>query len=168
MVSFRKKLIESEIPASLPAVVKKLILPKGIKRKNQEGYELLDFVCPDDAQEDDYQNLFDNLFKSQINFEEESDGESSDSDDSSDEVLQDEGTATQPDESEIAASSSRVVPLSNLCDDPDVNKDALFLDSMAKVFEMDTSDIILSQVRKFQSMYDEARKSVKTRIERKL
>ena len=30
----------------------------------------------------------------------------SDSDDSSDDVLQDEGTATQPDESEIAASSS--------------------------------------------------------------
>ena len=168
MVSFRKKLIESEIPASLPAVVKKLIPPKGIKRKNQEGYELLDFVCPDDAQEDDYQNLFDNLFKSQINFEEESDGESSDSDDSSDEVLQDEGTATQPDESEIAASSSRVVPLSNLCDDPDVNKDALFLDSMAKVFEMDTSEIFLSHVRKFQSVYDEARRSVKKRIESKL
>ena len=106
IVSFRKRLIESEIPASLPAVVKKLIPPKGIKRKNQEGYELLDFICPDDAQEDDYQNLFDNLFKSQINFEEESDEESSDSDDSSHEVLQDEGTATQPDESEIAASSS--------------------------------------------------------------
>ena len=136
MVFFRKKLIESEIPASLPAVVKKLIPPKGIKRKNKKGYELLDFVCPDDAQEDDYQNLLDNLFKSQINFEEESNGESSDG--SSDEVLQDERTATQPDESEIAASSSRVVPLSNLCDGPDINKNALFLDSMAKVFEMDT------------------------------
>ena len=72
-------------------MVKKLIPPKGIKRKNQGGYELLDFVCPDDSQEDDYQNLFDNLFKSQsqINFEEEIDGESSDGDDSSDEVLQD-------------------------------------------------------------------------------
>ena len=136
VASFRKKLIESEIPASLPAVVKKLIPPKGIKRKTQNGYELLDFVCPDDAQEDDYQNLLDNLFKSQINFEEESDGESSDG--SSDEVPQDERTAAQPDESEIAASSSRVVPLSNLCDDPDVNKNALFLDSMAKIFEMDT------------------------------
>ena len=168
MVFFRKKLIESEIPASLPAVVKKLIPPKGIKHKNQEGYELLDFVCPDDAQEDDYQNLFGNLFKSQINFEEESDGESSDSDDSSHEVLQDEGTATQPDESEILSSSSRVVPLSNLCDDPDVNKDALFLDSMAKVFEMDTSEIFLSHVRKFQSVYDEARRSVKELFESKL
>ena len=116
MVSFRKKLIESEIPASLPAVVKKLIPPKGIKRKTQNGYELLDFVCPDDAQEDDYQSLFDNLFKRQVNFEEESDGESSDRYNSSDEVLQGEGTTTQPDKSEIAASSSCFVPLSHLCD----------------------------------------------------
>ena len=149
-------------------MVKKLIPPKGVKRKNQKGFELLDFICPDDAQEDYYQNLFDNLFKSQINFEEESDGESADSDDSSDEVLQDEGTATQPDESEIAAFSSRVVPLSNLCDVPDVIKDALFLDSMAKEFEMDTSEIFFSRVRKFQSVYDEARRSVKKRIESKL
>ena len=149
-------------------MVKKLIPPKGVKRKNQKGFELLDFICPDDAQEDYYQNLFDNLFKSQINFEEESDWESADSDDSSDEVLQDEGTATQPDESEIAAFSSHVVPLSNLCDVPDVIKDALFLDSMAKEFEMDTSEIFFSRVRKFQSVYDEARRSVKKRIESKL
>ena len=112
--------------------------------------------------------MLDNLFKNQISFEEESDGESSDSDDSSDEVLQGEGTATQPDETEIAASSSRVVPLSNLCDDLDVNKDALFYDSLAKVFEMNTSEIFLSHVRNFQSAYDESRKSVKKRIESKL
>ena len=60
-----------------------------------------------------------------------------------------------------------VVPLNNLCDDPDVNKDALFLDSMAKVFEMDTSEIFLSHVRKFQSVYGEARRSMKNRIEDK-
>ena len=71
MISFRKKLIESEIPASYAAVVKKLIPTNGIKRKNQEGYYLLDFGSPDDAEEDDYHNLFDNLFKIQINFEEE-------------------------------------------------------------------------------------------------
>ena len=112
--------------------------------------------------------MFDNLFKSQINFEEECDRETSDSDGSSDEVLQDEGTGTQPDESEIAASSSRVVPLSNLCNDPNVNKGALFLDSMVKVFELDTSEIFFSHVCKFQSVYDEACRSVKKRIKRKL
>ena len=74
-------------------MVKRLIPPKGIKGKNQ-GYKLLGFVCSNDAQEDDYQNLFGNLFKSQINFEEESDGESSNSDDSSNEVFQYESTAT--------------------------------------------------------------------------
>ena len=116
----------------------------------------------------DYQNLIVNLFKIQINFEEESDGKSSDSDDSSDEVLQGESTATQPDESKIAVSSSCVVPLSNLCDDPDVDKDALFLDSMAKVFAMDTSEIFLCHVCKFRSVYDEARRSVKKLIESKL
>ena len=46
--------------------------------------------------------------------------------------------------------------------------DALFLDSVAKVFEMGTSDIFLSHVRKFQSVYNEARRSVKKRIESKL
>ena len=40
------------------------ILPKGIKRKNQEGYKMLDFTCTDGAQEDDYENLFDNLINS--------------------------------------------------------------------------------------------------------
>ena len=111
--------------------------------------------------------MFENLFKSQINFKKESDGESSDSEDSSDELLQDEGTATQHDESEIAATSSSVVPLSNLRDDPDVNKDVIYLNSKAKVLEMDTIEIFCSHVRKFQSVYDEARRSVKNHIESK-
>ena len=66
------------------------------------------------------------------------------------------------------ASSSRVVPLSNLYDDPDVKKNSLFLDSMAKVYEMGTSETFLSHLRKFQSVYDEARRSVKNHIESKL
>ena len=79
MVSFRKALIESETPTSLLAVVRKLIPPKGIKHKNQEGYEMLDFICPDDAQEDDYENLFDNLFSSQMEFEKGANGNLSES-----------------------------------------------------------------------------------------
>ena len=112
--------------------------------------------------------MFDNLLKSQIKFEEEIDGESSDSDNSSDKVLQNEGTVTQPDESEVAGSNSRIVSLSNLYDDPDVNKNALFLHSMATVFEMDTSENFLSYVREFQSVYDEAGRGVKKCIESKL
>lgn len=60
-----------------------------MKCKNQEGYELLDFFCPDDPQEDKYLNLFDNLFNSQINVKEESDGNLSGSDSSSNEEFYD-------------------------------------------------------------------------------
>ena len=99
--------------------------------------------------------MFDNLFKSQIDFEEESNVESSDTDDSSGEVLK---------------MKARPPSLMNLKLRPLVHAllDALFLDSMAKVFEMDTSEIFLSRVHKFQSVYDEARRSVKKRIESKL
>ena len=77
-------------------------------------------------------------------------------------------TAVQPDESEIETTGSVIVHLSNFSKDPDINKDAMFLDSMAKVIEMDTSEIFLGHQRKFQSVYDEARRSVKKRIESKV
>ena len=100
------------------------------------------FLCPDDVQQVEYLNLFDNLFNCQINIEEQSDGNLSESDDSSNEVLQDAVTTLQPDESETKATRS-CVTLSNLCNDPNFNKDALFLVFMAKVTEMDTSEIFL-------------------------
>ena len=65
-------------------------------------------------------------------------------------------------------SRAKIVHLSNLFKDPDTNKDVMFLDSMAKVIEMDTSEIFLGHLRKFQSVYDEARRSVKKRIESKV
>ena len=55
---------------------------------------MLDFICPDDAQEDDYENLFENLFSSQMEFEEGAEGNLSESDaSSSDECLHDAATA---------------------------------------------------------------------------
>ena len=60
-----------------------------MKCKNQEGYELLDFFCPGDPQEDKYLNLFDNLFNSQINVKKESDWNLSESDSSSNEKFYD-------------------------------------------------------------------------------
>ena len=55
--------------------MQKLIPPKGTKRKK---CEMLDFTCPDDPQEDDYQNLFDNLISCQTEIDSESDLSSSD------------------------------------------------------------------------------------------
>ena len=49
-----------------------------------------------------------------------------------------------------------------------LNKDGLFLDSMTKVIEMDTSEIFLGHLRKFQRVHNEARRSVKICIESKV
>ena len=42
--------------------------------------------------------------------------------------------------------------LSNLCNDPDINKDASFLVSMATVIEIDNSETFLGHQRKCQSV----------------
>lgn len=49
-----------------------------------------------------------------------------------------------------------------------LNKNGLFLDAMTKVIKMDTSEIFLGHLRKFQKVYNEARRSVKIRIESKV
>ncbi len=64
--------------------MRKLILPKGIKRKNQEGYELIDFTCPADDDADNFPNLFDRLFNQEE--AEEIRGDMSESDASSSDV----------------------------------------------------------------------------------
>ena len=46
-LTFKKKLSESPLSTSLLAVTKGLIPPKGIRRKNIEGSELLDYVEDD-------------------------------------------------------------------------------------------------------------------------
>ena len=47
-----------------------------------------------------------------------------------------------------------------------LNKNGLFLDSVTKVIEMDTSETFLGH--KFQRVYNEARRSVKIRIKSKV
>ena len=56
-----------------------------------------------------------------------------------------------------------MLALTNLCNDPDINKDALFLDSMAKLLEMET-DFFPGHLRKFPSVYTEARRNDKKRL----
>ena len=47
MKEFRKKLMESPPPDKIQKVIKSIIPPKGIRRKNVEGTELLDFSIED-------------------------------------------------------------------------------------------------------------------------
>ena len=44
MLDFRKKMSKSPLPTSLLTFIKVLIPPKGIRRKNIEGSELLNYV----------------------------------------------------------------------------------------------------------------------------
>ena len=44
MLEFRRQLLNSEDPIDLQAVIKKLIPPKGIRRNNIDGSELLDYM----------------------------------------------------------------------------------------------------------------------------
>ena len=47
MKEFRKKLMESPPPDKIQKVIKSIIPPKGIRRKNVEGTEMLDFSIQD-------------------------------------------------------------------------------------------------------------------------
>ena len=44
MLDFRRELLKSVLPANLQIVIKKIIKPKGIRRKNLEGFELLNYM----------------------------------------------------------------------------------------------------------------------------
>ena len=44
MLEFRRQLLNSEVPINLQAVIKKLTPPKGIRRNNIDGSELLDYM----------------------------------------------------------------------------------------------------------------------------
>ena len=72
--------------------------------------------------QDEYLNLFDNMFNSESKIKEESDGGLSESDDSSNETLQDAAMTVQPDELEIEATRSRAITLSDLCIEPEIGK----------------------------------------------
>ena len=153
MVSFWKILTESHVLISLPPVLREIISPKRTKRKNQEGYELLDF----------FENMM--LKKTRVSAQKRwvselvwqpgqinvKDGnvDLSESDSSSDEVLQNPAMTTYPDKSEIEATRSHFVTLSDLFIKTDIGKSTLFLDSMAKVIEIDTRQIFLGHLHKF-------------------
>ena len=52
MLEFRRQLLSSRLPINLQAVIKTLIPPKGIRRNNIEGMELLDYMEGDAIFED--------------------------------------------------------------------------------------------------------------------
>ena len=64
-----------------------------------------------------------------------------------------------------AASSNTIPSLTNVTDDPLINKDAKFLDALQNVFEANEASVIFkSDLKKMKATFYEARRGVKKRI----
>ena len=67
---------------------------------------------------------------------------------------------------DTSQSSTAFFPLSGLCSDAAIDEDAQFLDAFGNLFEShETSRLFLPHLTKLRSVYDDARRSVKRRIE---
>ena len=122
-----------------------------IKRKNEKGYELLEFFFPDDAQEDDFQSMFHNLFRSKIGVEDSDENLLEGDLSCSKKYLDNAATAFESGQLVIEATGPCIVSLSNLCNDPYINKDAMCLYPVAMVIEMDAREIFFGHLRKIES-----------------
>ena len=132
MISFRNQLLDQSVPKVLQDVVKTLIPPKGVKRKEYEGTEF--FTGFEDFEEPN---------------EEPSRSDESDVSDS-EAISGDLPTAAVPDnQPPQPVIVHGTVSLQNIVADEDINKDAKFLDDINKVInDADTSQIFLPQMQK--------------------
>ena len=63
---------------------------------------------------------------------------------------------------------SEIVSLSNLSDDTDINKDAVFIEFMTKVLEIDTRKGFLGYLHKSQNAYNKLEELLKNALKTKL
>jgi hypothetical protein len=161
MLDFRRELLKSEVPVNLQAVVKKIIPPKGIRRKNLEGSELLDYM--------EGEAIFDDN-ESEVELE---NNEVFSSADESQENEVESITETPAETEDVNQSIPTAAPvpslsiksLHNMCNDPEVNKDAKFLDDLQKLFQdNETSLQFKPHLNKIKAGFYEGRRSLKKRI----
>ena len=151
MVKFRKELMLSKPSKTLKEVVRKLIPPKGIKRKgNVEGMELLD--C-----EDEEIPLVE--IQQEFNDEEEinEDVEPEENTEQSDPVVV--PSASNNSTSHVHTS------LSSFTDDPDVKADSEFLDKFQEIMtDNKTSKLFIPYISQFRATYQKARRNLKNEL----
>ena len=124
MLEFRRQLLNSEVPINLQAVIKKLIPPKGIRRNNIDGSEVLDYM--------EGEAIFDNLEsedQSENHDRFSSDSENDEGENEADSAAIDQAMSTTTPVL-VSTEPSVIKSLQNICNDPDVNKDAKFLDDL--------------------------------------
>ena len=155
MRDFRKELLEAPVPKNLKELAKVIIPPKGIKRKNIEGAELLDNDDESDDEDDD------------MDVSSESDEEEEDVDVESEAENNEEDTIDSAPENTMIGDQ---IALTGLSSDDDINRDAKFLDAMAKLIHEQGSDTTIhmqSFISNFQATLQNARRNVKQRISNK-
>ena len=152
--------MESPPPDKIQKIIKSIIPPKGIRRKNVEGRELLDFSI-DDATTSIEQD------ETEVSEAEE---ENDVDDDQPEETSTQEEKAApevQAAETIVAVNRSQITSLVSISNDDNINKDARFLDAIKKAFgEYETSTVFKAHKTKIKLVFADARRSLKRRIKK--
>ena len=146
-------------PDKIQKVFKSIMPPKGIRRKNVEGTELLDFSVEDvtTSVEQDEPGVSEAEEESDVN------------DDQPEETSTQEKAApeVQVAEKSVAVNRSQITSLVGISNDDNINKDARFLDAIKKAFdEYETSTVFKPHTTKMKLAFVDARRSLKRRIKK--
>ena len=153
MQQFRDQLKNEACPKTLNDLMKKITPPKGIKRKNHEGTELLD--CEGEELELIEQTL-----------ELESIDENKDDPEAEIDLTTVASTSNSEKDSKVKSiSASKFQPLSEVTNNSNIKKDAEFIESLHDILENpNTSPLLGPYVSALRVVHDNARKSIKKRI----
>ena len=160
MVAFLKELMSSNSSKTLKEVIRKLIPPKGVKTKsNVEGSELMDCEGEEISEEEQAEEMEEMLDEETV----------------PDEAVETVRTVDTTESN--APTNSPVVHvvqkkldsrLSNFTTDPDIKKDAEFLEQFNEMMtDSSTSKLFIPYLSQFKATYQKARRSIKKRIETK-
>ena len=152
MVKFRTELMTSRPAKTLKEIIRKLIPPKGIKRKrNDEGIELLG--CKEE--EIPLEEL-----------EQECDDELCDDDEVENDNVLAEENLDQIGLITISSASKKETSLLSFTSDPEIKKDTEFLDKFQQIMEdSGISKLFIPYMSQFRATFQKDRRSIKKRIE---
>ena len=141
MVKFRAELMTSRLAKTLKEAIRKLIPPKGVKQKvNDEGIELLD--C-EEEEEIPLEEL-----------EQECDDELCDDDEVENDNVVAEENHYQIGLITISSASNKETSLLSLTSDPEMKKDAEFLDKFQQIMEdSGTSKLFMPYMSQFRTTF---------------
>ena len=144
--------MESRTPDTIQTVIKNIIPPKEIRRKNTEGAELLDLAL-DDAVIEPVEFEEDSEEKNDSNVDHDAPSEADPQVPVADDI---------PVEESASANRSRIASLVDICSDENIDRDARLLHAIQKAFNDNESSVLFKpHAKKMKAAFDEARRSVK-------